>query len=231
MTIRAAWFAAAPLGLLVTLSGSARAGDPPPPQEPMSAAQERKIVEGHLGEIKACMKKAGGDGPEGKLAIKYIILPSGKTEKAHPIDSTTGSAAMDDCFAEVFRKMTFPSGFPPQERRYPFAFAPRKADLTDQQIVDTVKAHIGDVKACYEDALKEDHELKGKLVIEFTVAQDGKVAATRKVEGTVQNQKVVACILDKAKTWPFPKPKGVGNVVFPYPFDLNPVAAPKKEEE
>ena len=94
----------------------------------MTADQERKVVESHLGEIKACFKKAGADGPVGKLAVKYIILPTGRTEKAHPVDSTTGSAAMDDCFAEVFKKMIFPMGFPAQERRYPFAFAPRKAD-------------------------------------------------------------------------------------------------------
>src|SRR5579859_7481173 len=161
MTIRAALIAASFL-----VATPALAGEAPPAQEPMSTAQERKVVEGHLAEIKACMRKAGGDGPEGKLAIKYIILPTGKTEKAHPVDSTTGSQAMDDCFAEVFKKMTFPTGFPPQERRYPFAFAPRKADLTDQQIVDTVKAHLGDIKACYEDALKEDQGLKGKLNIE-----------------------------------------------------------------
>jgi hypothetical protein len=121
--------------------------------------------------------------------------------------------------------MTFPTGFPPQERRYPFVFQPR-ADLSDQQIVDTVKAHVGDIKACYEDALKEDQGLKGKLVVEFTVGADGKVLSTRKLEASMKSAKLEGCILNKTKGWPFPKPtKGVGNVVFPYPFDLNPVAA------
>lgn len=197
----------------------------------MSAGQERKVVESHLGEIKACMKKAGGDGPVGKLVVRYVLLSTGKTEKAHAVDSTTGSVAMDDCFADVFRAMTFPTGFPPQERRYPFAFAPRKADLTDDQIVTTVKAHVGDIKACYEDALKEDSELKGKLVIEFTVGSDGKVISTRKVESNMKSAKMEGCVLGKAKTWPFPKPKGVGNVVFPYPFDLTPVTKPSSSSE
>ena len=195
--------------------------------QPMSAAQERKVVEAHLGEIKACMKKVP-DGPVGKLAVKYVILPTGKTEKPHPIDSTTGNQKLDECIADVFRGMQFPTGFPPQERHYPFVFAPRKADLTDDQIVTTVKAHVNDVKACYEESLKEKNDLKGKLVIEFTVGEDGKVVSTRKVESTVNHGKVETCILTKAKTWPFPKPKGVGTVVFPYPFDLTPVA-PKEE--
>jgi hypothetical protein len=223
MTIRAASFAAASLWLL---SPIAFAGEAAPAPEPMSGAQERKVVEGHLAEIKACIKKASGDGPVGKLAVKYIILSTGKTEKAHPVDSTTGSPKMDECIADVFRGMSFPTGFPPQERRYPFQFAPPKADLTDAQIVDTVKAHVSDVRTCYEDALKEDSETKGKLVIEFTVGSDGKVAATRKVESTLKSGaagKLEGCILNKAKGWPFPKPKGVGNVVFPYPFDLTPV--------
>jgi hypothetical protein len=219
MIIRAALIAA-------SLIPVAYAGPPEP--QPMTAAQERKVVEGHLGEIKACLKKAGGDGPVGKVAVKYIILPTGKTEKAHPVDSTTGSPAMDECFADVFKKMSFPTGFPPQERKYPFSFAPPKADLTDAQIVETVKQHVGDIKACYEDALKEDQGLKGKLTVEFTVGPDGKVLATRTVESSLKNAKLEGCILGKSKGWPFPKPKGQGNVVFPYPFDLNPVA-PKEE--
>jgi hypothetical protein len=225
MTLRAALFAAASLLLLVEI---VHAGEPAA-VEPMSAAQEKKVVESHLAEIKACMKKAGGDGPVGKVTVKYVILSTGKTEKPHPVDSTTGAPAMDDCFADVFRAMTFPTGFPPQERRYPFVFAPRKADLTDDQIVSTVKAHMGDIKACYEDGLKDDSELKGKLVIEFTVGSDGKVIATRKIEASIKSAKVEGCVLSKAKTWPFPKPKGVGNVVFPFPFDLTPVHKPNEE--
>src|SRR5439155_9378482 len=150
--------------------------------------------ESHLNEIKACIKKAGGDGPVGKLAVKYVLLSTGKTEKAHPVDSTTGSPKMDECFADVFKNMTFPTGFPPQERRYPFAFAPPKADITDQQIVDTVKAHVSDIKACYEDALKDDQGLKGKLVVEFTVGPDGKVLSTRKVEAGMNSAKLEGCI-------------------------------------
>src|SRR5439155_26229831 len=126
MRIRAALLAATTLIPVAP----ANAGEPEP--LPMSAAQERKVVESHLNEIKACIKKAGGDGPVGKLAVKYVLLSTGKTEKAHPVDSTTGSPKMDECFADVFKNMTFPTGFPPQERLYPFSFAQPKADITDQ---------------------------------------------------------------------------------------------------
>jgi hypothetical protein len=193
--------------------------------QPLSAAEVRKVVEGSLGAMKSCMKKEAPDGAVGKLIVKYVILPTGAVEKPGIDISTTGNAKLDHCIVGVFRSLKFP---PPRnsatmDQRYPFTFKPPAASLEDNQVIDTMKAHLGDVKTCYESALKDKPELKGMITVEFTVGQDGKVVGAKKVDSSLGSAPVETCIENKAKTWVFPKPKGVGNVVFSYPFNLTPV--------
>ena len=215
--------------LLVALLAAPVFAQQPPSgakEETLSNAQIKAAVDGHLGAVKECMKEHGQ--AAGKLVLVFGVLPDGHGAD-YKIKKASTNAKLDQCILSAFKKIIFPKrkAGPFQGVEYPFQFAPR-ADLTDQQIVSTVGAHVGDVKACYEEGLKANHDLKGKLVVEFTVDHDGKVISTKQQESSVNDAKTVGCILTRAKTWTFPKPSaGVGNVVFPYPFDLTPAAKPK----
>ncbi|MBK6849307.1 MAG: TonB family protein [Proteobacteria bacterium] len=91
----------------------------------------------------------------------------------------------------------------------------------DKEIIRRViRRHINEVKFCYSQALQTNEELGGRVVIEFTIAANGMVVASKVQASTVGNARVDQCIADAVRRWAFPKPKGGGIVIVSYPFVL-----------
>ena len=42
------------------------------------------------------------------------------------------------------------------------------------QLIDSIRTHAGEARACYEDALKSDSSLKGRIRIALRVTREGK---------------------------------------------------------
>jgi outer membrane biosynthesis protein TonB len=84
-----------------------------------------------------------------------------------------------------------------------------------------VKAHIGEVRYCYNEGLMLDPELAGRVVVRFTVGPEGKVTRSE-VESTTIEGDVPECIAEAAARWLFPRPAGRTEAVVTYPFLLEP---------
>ena len=82
-----------------------------------------------------------------------------------------------------------------------------------------VRAHINEVRSCYNQGLARDPGLGGRVAINFTIDGDGKVSAAVVSESTLTDAAVATCIAGAVKRWAFPKPKG-GTVEVTYPFVL-----------
>jgi outer membrane biosynthesis protein TonB len=89
-------------------------------------------------------------------------------------------------------------------------------------VAKVVNSHLQEVYACYERALLKDPSLAGKVVLEWTIGTNGRVAAVKTKSSTLRNPSVEACILGGLKTWTFPPAKG-GAVIITYPFIFNSV--------
>ncbi len=85
-----------------------------------------------------------------------------------------------------------------------------------------VRAHINEVRYCYNQGLVRDPNLEGKVTVKFTIAATGKVASSDVAKSTVDDTNVGRCIAKAVKRWKFPKPPGGGVVVVSYPFALVP---------
>lgn len=84
-----------------------------------------------------------------------------------------------------------------------------------RQVVDS---NISGIRYCYERELKNNPSMTGKVVIRFTVGEDGKVKSWDLVESTLPGgTPVTECILNKVKNWKFQPPKN-GEVTVVYPF-------------
>ncbi len=97
-----------------------------------------------------------------------------------------------------------------------------KGALDKDIIRRIVRAHISQVRYCYEVGLKKDEELAGRVVIDFTIGTDGSVSKAEVDSTTVDDEAVGTCIAKKVKRWKFPKPPGAGIVLVSYPFVLSP---------
>ncbi len=89
----------------------------------------------------------------------------------------------------------------------------------DKEIIRRViKAHINQIKYCYEKELVRSPGLFGKVNVEFTITAKGSVSQAKTKQSTLNNAEVERCIGAKIRTWKFPKPKGGGIVIVRYPF-------------
>src|SRR5689334_21164432 len=66
--------------------------------------------------------------------------------------------------------------------------------LDVEKIRPVIRAHLADVKRCYEAALLEDRRSGGRVVVEFLVSPEGAVEVSRIAESTMSVPRVDECI-------------------------------------
>jgi hypothetical protein len=93
--------------------------------------------------------------------------------------------------------------------------------LPKEVIRRVIQSNIAQIRYCYEKELTRSPGLFGKVATEFVIGGDGRVQTTKVSQSTLQSPPVERCMMQKIKTWRFPKPKGGGIVVVKYPFALN----------
>lgn len=86
-----------------------------------------------------------------------------------------------------------------------------------------VRAHIGSIRECYNEGLRDNPQLAGKVVISFVVGSEGKVTQSTVSEDTeLEDEKTALCMADAVHDWVFPRPKDGKSVSITYPFNLQP---------
>lgn len=207
--------------LLASISGSPVLADE---AKPIADEAIRATVDGHVADLKACMKDQGA--ATGKLVVEFWIQPDGHVSEAK-VGHGSSNHKLDQCIAEGFRRWTFPK---PRGGRawlsaYPIVFSapkePPKGTLTDDEIVKTVQGKMAEVQACLGEAVKEKADVTGVAELGIVVSPAGKVIEVSILKSSTQAPKLDACIVAKVKTWPFPKPHGNGEAAFRYPFKFN----------
>lgn len=83
-----------------------------------------------------------------------------------------------------------------------------------------VRAHIGEVRYCYNEGLEHDPELAGRVVVDFVIGPEGKV--TRSFAHSDMEGDVPDCIATAVSHWRFPRPADGEDVSVKYPFVLEP---------
>ncbi len=112
-----------------------------------------------------------------------------------------------------------------EARETPTAKAPT-GTLSKEAIQASIKAVTPKIKACFEQGLKHDPSLAGKVVIEFDIEanDEGKGVVNRgEVKSAVtQSPFFEACVLKEVAGASFDAPEGGGKVVVRYPFKFDP---------
>lgn len=96
--------------------------------------------------------------------------------------------------------------------------------LPKDMIRRIVKAHINEVRYCYNQGLAADPELAGRVAVQFVVGPAGGVPISSEVESTTleDDGEVSECIANAVGRWMFPRPTTEEAVLITYPFLLEP---------
>jgi TonB family protein len=198
----------------------------PPPEEKLSHDQIKKTVDSHVDDLKSCMKESGK--AEGKLVIRFGVLPNGHTGDVKIAEASSNSA-VDKCIAKAFARWVFPArkAGPFQGVDYPFTFSvpkPPPAPVVSPEemkgVEGVINSHMPEVRKCYEDALMKKDDLKGEVDIEMVITPTGSVSTTKIVSTTVKYPMVENCINGLIPKWVFAKRTNPGNLTITYPFVL-----------
>jgi hypothetical protein len=92
--------------------------------------------------------------------------------------------------------------------------------MSASDVAKVVNRRLGAIKGCYEQALKRDPTLQGKVTIRFTISGSGKVTTARATLNEL-TPSVGNCMVSAFNRFRFPPPEG-GTVTFEYPFMFTP---------
>jgi outer membrane biosynthesis protein TonB len=96
------------------------------------------------------------------------------------------------------------------------------ADIEQSKLAAFVKARMGLIKACYENALKRNPTLKGRVSVRFTILETGGLADVAAAQNTLGAPEVAACIVNTMRSWRT-QFRPSGPVTVEYPFVFSPV--------
>ncbi len=96
-------------------------------------------------------------------------------------------------------------------------------NLTKEQIQRVVNKHLMEVRYCYEKELMRKPELAGSITVKWKINPQGEVTDASIDGGTLKDNAVHSCLVQRIKKWRFPEPLGGGFalVIFPFNFHSN----------
>ena len=96
------------------------------------------------------------------------------------------------------------------------------SDIDQGKLGAFVRARMGLIKACYENALKRNPSLKGKISIRFTILETGALADISTAQNSLGSAEVASCITNTMRSWRT-QFRPSGPVTVEYPFVFQPV--------
>ncbi|MEM9460119.1 MAG: AgmX/PglI C-terminal domain-containing protein [Myxococcota bacterium] len=91
-----------------------------------------------------------------------------------------------------------------------------------------VRAHINEIRYCYNQGLVRDPRLAGRVTIQFTIGTSGKVPIAVATQSTLSDRNVADCMAKAVRRWKFPRPRDGAQVTVTYPFVLSPGDRPRQ---
>jgi TonB family protein len=95
-------------------------------------------------------------------------------------------------------------------------------DFDAKLVTAEVKKRLRAIQICYEQQLRRNPSLQGKVVVQFTIEESGTVSKASATQNTTNDPAVAACVVETVKRFRFnPGPDG-GSVTYSYPFVFAP---------
>jgi hypothetical protein len=96
---------------------------------------------------------------------------------------------------------------------------PMNGRLPPDVIQRIVRGQYGKFRACYDEGLRRDHNLRGRVAIRFVIGREGTVTNARDSGSDLPDALVVQCIVRAYGDLCFPQPEGgIVTVVYPVMF-------------
>jgi TonB family protein len=69
------------------------------------------------------------------------------------------------------------------------------------KVSEVINGHNSSIQYCYQRELKQNPDLRGKLVVRFTVTPEGKVKDVNIISSTLNNPRIERCVVTRIRRW------------------------------
>lgn len=114
-------------------------------------------------------------------------------------------------------------GFGGRRKKIPVATVTKghvTGDIDKSVIRRIVRAHLNEVRSCYNAGLTRNPNLTGRVTIQFSIIGTGKVGSSAVQANTTKDSSTANCIAKAVKRWKFPRVGNGGTALVSYPFRL-----------
>ena len=91
------------------------------------------------------------------------------------------------------------------------------------EVYRVVSSYVGGLKYLYNNELRKNPSLKGKITVKIVVSPDGKVVKAEVISSTLGFLELEEAIINRIYRWRFSEMKGVEDFTIDYTFDFAPV--------
>ncbi len=104
-----------------------------------------------------------------------------------------------------------------------------KGELERDLVRRIARAHLTEIRSCYQQGLVRDPSARGRVVVQFSISPTGRVPMAVVAEMTIADARVGQCMARAVRRWRFPKRDGDANAIVSYPFTLDSDASRRAE--
>lgn len=144
------------------------------------------------------------------------LLSDGRSAGALELVAASPDHPFDAELADKLSPKTVVHGVPQVTQRTQSSDGPLDRDIVRR----IVRAHINEVRYCYNQGLQENDRLAGRIVIDFEVLANGSVGTAAVGKSTLPDPAVNTCIAAAVRRWKFPAAAAATKIS--YPFELSP---------
>lgn len=109
------------------------------------------------------------------------------------------------------------------------AAAPLASGISQDRVEEVVADRSASLRACYEEGLTRNKDLRGAIAVKMNVAETGRVTEASSAQGTTMpDAAVVSCVVDIMKTLEFGAQEAPQTVRYALSFAPDPPAETDK---
>lgn len=190
----------------------APAPEPPPPAPAVTPPEPTPPPETPLTGV-------GPSGAEGRPARRQAaldLLTDGRSAAALDLRATSPGRSFNPYLADELTPTVTVQELPVIQQGKAKVTGPLDKDI----IRRITRAHINEIRHCYNQGLQRNPNLAGQVTIDFTIEVPGTVGDSKVGPSTLRDPAVAECMASRIRRWTFPKP--ITPVTVSYPFRLNP---------
>lgn len=92
--------------------------------------------------------------------------------------------------------------------------------LTQQEILDVIKAHLSEIRHCYDRLLQRSPNSRGKIKAKWQIGTNGRVTTVSILDSSISDSTMRGCVTSRIRRWKFPNPRNGKPVDVTFPFSF-----------